>query len=285
MALARRLTSLGLSLAWAASAAATATIAAPRPQGTPAAPWTARLTDTIETAHFVFHVEPGDGVDAERAEAFHAWAVAYLDVTPPKKIDYYKYPSPDALEAGVGLAIGGRASLARFAVYTWRPWHDHECFHLYSMLLGQPTMFFIEGMAVAHEVDPYDGDFVARDRRGGTGEPYLDMVRRWRAQGQLFDTESILDSSTFEAVSQGDPERRAYRQAGVFVAFLIERHGLDRMKELFRSVHWQDGRDAVLAKFEAVYGISLADAEGEWLDYLDDLNGGPPLILPPARQP
>jgi hypothetical protein len=283
MARARLLITLGLAIAWVASAATTTMPAAPRPQGTPEAPWVARLTDTIETEHFVFHAEPGDTVEIGRAEAYHAWAVAYLDVIPPKKIDYYKYSSPQDLEAGLGLAVAGRASLSRFAVYTDRPWHNHECFHLYSMLLGQPTMFFTEGMAVAHEVDPYNHDWVARSDRGGWGEPYIDMVRRWRAQGQLFDTESILDSVTFEAVSRSDPERRAYRQAGMFVAFLIEWHGLDRMKELFRSVHWQDTRDTVLAEFAAIYGTSLKDAEAEWLDYLDTLNGGPPLLAPPSR--
>jgi len=45
------------------------------------------LTQTLETANFVFYYSPGDFVYAERSEAFHDWAVALLGITCPKKVE------------------------------------------------------------------------------------------------------------------------------------------------------------------------------------------------------
>ena len=66
----------------------------------------ARLTERIETENFIFHFAPGDSVLAERQEAYHRWAVDFFDVSPPKKIDYYKFSTPDDMATAVGQRAG-----------------------------------------------------------------------------------------------------------------------------------------------------------------------------------
>jgi len=70
----------------------------------------ASLVDSVESESFIFHFQPGDGgrAEVERSEAFHQWAVRYLNVTPPKKIDYYMFPSIDAMYKAIGQRGGVR---------------------------------------------------------------------------------------------------------------------------------------------------------------------------------
>src|SRR3954471_6312339 len=57
----------------------------------PTAPSSApRLTERLVTPHFVFQYSADDSVDSAWQEAYHAWAVAQLGVTPPV-IEYNKY--------------------------------------------------------------------------------------------------------------------------------------------------------------------------------------------------
>jgi len=64
---------------------------------------TARLSKRWESKHFIFHFESSDDTccEAMRMEAFHKWAVSYLDITVPKKIDYFKFKTGDDLEAAL----------------------------------------------------------------------------------------------------------------------------------------------------------------------------------------
>ena len=84
---------------------------------------------TAPEVHFVFRSAPGDQVQAERSEAYHEWAVGYLGVTPPKKIDFYKFAdspysaSRDTIrsrfEATVGLSVAE-------AETAWLRWLDQS---------------------------------------------------------------------------------------------------------------------------------------------------------------
>lgn len=72
------------------------------------------LTQTLETANFVFYYSPGDFVYAERSEAFHNWAVTLLGVTCPKKIDYYKYKDREQQKRLTGYTHTGWAIASTF---------------------------------------------------------------------------------------------------------------------------------------------------------------------------
>ena len=56
--------------------------------------------------------------------------------------------------------------------------------------------------------------------------------------------------------------QRAYPLAGSFVAHLIKRHGVQKVKELFASAPRLRGDETV--KFASVFGQSLEEAEVDW---------------------
>jgi hypothetical protein len=233
---------------------------------------TISLTERLESESFVFHFQPGDGdrVQVERSEAFHQWAVGYLGVSPPKKIDFYMFRTREEMQAAFGYRFGGRAFPPEFAVATAYSWHNHECFHLYTSLLGSPPRIFAEGMAVAHEFDPYNNVWVSQwNRAEPYGDPHFDIARRLKADGLLYPIESILESDNFNQRVDEEVVRIAYEQAAAWVGYLIEAHGLDRMKEIVASIPYGASRNTIRSQFETVYGISVTEAEVAWLAWLD----------------
>jgi hypothetical protein len=77
-------------------------------------------------------------------------------------------------------------------------------------------------------------------------------------------------------------------EAGSFVQFLIERHGLDKFKQLYGQETGKPEEDELLV--ESLYDKSYAELETEWLEYLEGLSptpeqatGSPPSVTYGSR--
>jgi hypothetical protein len=141
---------------------------------TPAGPTATPLPLAAESGNFRFYFSPGDAVEIERQEAFHTWAVAGLGVAMPQKIDYRKYTSRQAMGARTGTYnANAYAEPDLFTLHTLWSWDNHETVHIYTALIGRPSEFFNEGIAVAFQTDPMNGDFAPRFN----GEQVHDSVR------------------------------------------------------------------------------------------------------------
>lgn len=236
----------------------------------------AALTATRESESFVFHFQPGDGARAEvdRSEAYHRWAVRYLGITPPKRIDFYMFPSNAVMQATIEQQAGGRAYPAEFAVTTAFSWHNHECMHLYTNLLGQPPRILDEGMCVAHEYDPYNDAWVSRwNRQEPYQKPHFEIARDLKEGGWLYPLESILQSDDFNRRVAGETFKIAYEEAGAWVGYLVETYGIERMKELIAALPYAASRERFKERFLSIYGLSVADTEPAWLAWLDRWQG------------
>jgi hypothetical protein len=60
-----------------------------------------------------------------------------------------------------------------------------------------------------------------------------------------------------------------YPVAGSFVRFLIDRHGLPPLKELFATVGYTDAASAIRQHFQASYGFPIETVWSDWLAFLD----------------
>jgi len=235
------------------------------------------LTQDIESENFLFHFQPGDTVRVDRQEAFHRWAVDYLGVSLPKKIDFYKFSFADMRTVVGTRGASGRGFPQDFALATVYNWHPHETMHVYTFGICQSVTIrlFDEGMAVAHEFDPLNDDWVPRwSQWPGRGDyVYAEKVREHKAAGKLYPLEEILDSPSFLQVrleERGTVNNRVlYDEAGMFVSYLIDRFGIDEMKQAICAITQDDARDTILREFKEVFGVSLQEAERDWLAYLD----------------
>ena len=220
------------------------------------------LTQTLETDNFIFYYSPGDFVYASRSEAFHNWAISLLGVTCPKKIDYYKYKDREQQKRLTGSAYTGWAIPSTFEAHSSLPWMNHEFTHLYTSLIGRPPKFFNEGIAVAFQTDPYNNDYESREK---SGERVHDLVKRYKDSGVLYPSEDILDTSGWDAA---DPTI-TYPQSGSFVRYLIDTYGIDLMKIIFTSISRDASQAEIKATFQSIYGISITDAEQDWLSFIN----------------
>jgi hypothetical protein len=231
--------------------------------GGPGAPDPREPADTLsereQTEHMLFHFSPGDGVDAARQEAHYAWVVDQLHVELPGTLLYFKYRNRGQMAALTGRSANGFAEPERLEVHSIFTWHSHEAVHVYSSLVGRPSDFFNEGLAVAWSVDPLAGRF------DGTysGEPVHDWARR--RPDLLLPIEDIVTTERFRQVE----ESLGYQEAGSFVEYLVDSQGTDPVVDFLRRGHREDTLDTIRASFVASFGFTLSDAEARWRAFLD----------------
>ena len=225
------------------------------------------LTETLETADITFHFAPGDSVNAPWQQAFHEWATALLGVSPPPRVHYYKYRSEAQAREFSGAGYRSWADISTFSIHTPDPQHGHEALHLYTSLVGWPTDYFLEGLAVGLNLDPFTGagPFYVNI----TDDNAHSLAHRALLRGSLIPIESIVESETFWS----RPETMTYPQAGSFVNFIFDEYGVDNLKALTSSVSHSATKETIMSVFETIYGFSLAEGERRWHTYLRERAG------------
>lgn len=234
-------------------------IAACRGGDTPVSPTvlTSTLSEIVRSERYVFHHAPGDIVDPASQEAFHTWAESRLGVAAPRAIDYYKYRDAGELQRLTGHGGTGWADPPAFVVHVIWPWSEHEAVHVLSALLGRPSDFFNEGIAVAFQVDPLRRRFVPL----WNNEPLHAVAAQLRAQGRLVMPSQMLETDAFRARDLAV----SYPIAGSFVLYLIEQFGQPAMNDFFRAAPGrEESAAAIQARIQRVWGRSVQALEEDW---------------------
>jgi hypothetical protein len=138
----------------------------------------------------------------------------------------------------------------------------HEAAHMISNEVAGPAygrmpFWLSEGISVYAQPD--------------NGATYTPFVLR------AIQTRSLLRLSEMVGVPDGGPQRilTGYGQSALFVRFLIERYGGDKLAKLVAAYRASDDHERNLRE---IYGKGLADLEAEWLGALDhgEVKGYPP---------
>lgn len=217
------------------------------------------LDQHYDTADITFHFAEGDSVNAAYQQAFHDWAVPYLGISLPQRLHYYKYFDNNHMREITGQPYGSWADVLGYAIHSVEQQQGHEAIHVYSSVIGWPSDFFTEGLAVALDLNPFTGEEVRF-----FGAPVHTLCRNWLEEGSLYPLRDIVDENGFGSRQW----TQTYPQAGSFTQFLIAEFGLETLKSLFRSIHEYDSTETTLIAFEAVVGISLEEAENRWHTFL-----------------
>lgn len=223
------------------------------------------LTVELQTQNIVFRWSAGDGVDADWQQSFHDWTTGLLGVALPAKLRYYKYTGRSQIQAITGHSTNGFAEPDVYTVHSVFPRDGHEAVHVYTALIGRPSDFFNEGIAVALNVEP--GSSVWSPPWNGT-HVYA-HTRLLVETNRLRPLSTIITTSDFRDVD----EWTGYGEAGSFLLFMIEQHGIDRMVAFFRAGARNDSLPRIEDNIRAVWGVSLAEAEAAWLAYVDGWAG------------
>jgi len=207
---------------------------------------------TRKSEHFIFHYLPDTYVarEIETIAADHEWAFGEiaraLGVTYAGSIDFYLYPSEEALYRATARDSGFAINEGREVHALWVSAQDHqslghEMTHVItSWTLGEPSEALLgEGVAVCMDHSGKDHHATAAD-----------LLR----SGELIPPSKLLGDAWFAY-------KWAYPVSGSFVCFLLDGYGVERFKQLYPR---KDFTEAL----NAIYGAGLSALEGEWMDML-----------------
>lgn len=216
-----------------------------------------------ETATMRYYHEPGDSIDVARQEAFVAWALERLGVALPQKVEYRKYVSREAMARYTGNAnTNGFAEPSLWRFHTIWPFDNHEVVHVYTSLLGRPSDFFNEGIAVSFQTDPARSDFTVKFN----GQQVHEACRAYLQAGTLpLPLSRYVTTSGFRAIPD---QVLSYRMAGSFMLHLTERFGLPAVLRFLQTNNRDETLDAIRSRTQATFGVSLEEAESSWLTML-----------------
>ncbi|PYQ11887.1 MAG: hypothetical protein DMF80_20365 [Acidobacteria bacterium] len=197
---------------------------------------------SAQTEHFSFYSRDHQKVDAQKTERYLAQIEQLLGQQVPGRAEYYRYATAQELAAGTGTYAAGLTFARSGQIHSTQEFHAHEIVHLVAGQMGNPGVFFQEGLAVAIGNEAkWQGKGVDQLARGAARSmPVSKFVAR-------FDS---LDSDT------------AYAVAGSFVNRLIKTHGIAKVAQFFRACG-PSGTD-VPAAFARTFGQSLDEAGAAW---------------------
>jgi hypothetical protein len=214
-----------------------------------------------ETANYTFRAAAGDTVNTEWQERYHAWLENTLGERARQKIVFNKYTSRSHMQSVIGVGnTNAYADPAAYAIHTIWPLDNHEVVHLLTSSWGSAGALVNEGMAVAFQIDP------ARDMTPRwSGVALHDLTRQFRQQGRFVPIAGLTETTSWRSQ---DPNV-AYPESGSFMRWLIDQHGLERVRALYPLIGGSNESVArVRAAFEAVYGESLDELERAWLAFV-----------------
>jgi hypothetical protein len=200
------------------------------------------------TRHVDYYATKAQRVDVRHTEAFLRRLDLLFGRAPQGwRIRYYRHASIADVSDHVGYGVSGVTDLGTGRIDSARDFHPHELVHAVTGREGRPPVFFAEGIAVA---------LTSRGRWAGQD---IDEVAR-REMAVRPSMEPFLT-----AFGQQDPDI-AYAVAGSFVAFLLDRHGIEPMVAFVRSC----GLSAPTFEqaFLKAYGRSVASLTIEWMTWL-----------------
>lgn len=217
----------------------------------------------VKTPHFDIYLDRSvDAKELHRVALDHEFRYAQiksqLGVVPQQRVKSFIYPS--AAQKAQMMGAGG-TQLARpwqlemhlNAHASPHPVLAHELVHVLSADMGSGPLKtssrfglwirpgLIEGLAVA--LEPDDDEL-----------SLIDEARALRQMGKLPKLDQMLSLTGFST----EAPARAYVAAGALMRFLLEKHGVGRVREFYRS-----------ADFSALAGESAEQVQTAWEAWLD----------------
>ena len=206
--------------------------------------WNERRTSRFEL-HWIGDDAPPQG-SIEGNERHLARLEDLLGVEIEGPIQYFKYPDND--RKGEMTGNRGNAHVEGEDEIHSIFWSDrHEVVHLLTKRWGGGTALLAEGIAVYLS-------------GGWNGRTVDEAARALAESGRLVALADLVDTSRFRALD----EEITYPESASFVKYLFVTFGLERFRELYRSVPLDPGAERFDACLREMYGIGIDEAERAW---------------------
>ena len=203
------------------------------------------LRVVAQTENFIYFAKRGKPADAKRCQLFLEQISKLLNQPVDGRAAYYVHDRQEDVAAATGFSAfvpAGVTASSTGEIHTVLAFHPHEIVHRVALQLGNPGVFFQEGLAVA---------------LGDEGQVMgVSADKQARATVLRFKMKTLVNEFTSFA-----PET-SYPLAGSFVGYLIRTYGVDRVAGFFKACGSNpDERDR---QFWKVFGLSLDSAGAAW---------------------
>ena len=222
------------------------------------------LQTTMESQHFKYFLSEFDQIDTTWQETYYTWLIDTLNVSLNQKLVYHKYENRQHLKEITGRNTNGFAEVGTYDFHTIWPVDNHESVHnIVTLIIGHPPALFNEGIAVAHQAiySAYpDKPFIP----GWNGQDFDQLSKEYLADS--FPTlDELIESKSFFKFDTN----KTYPVAGSFVRYLIDKHGLEKMKAFISKSEFNAKKASTKAHFSDTYDMSINDAWDEWKTHLE----------------
>jgi hypothetical protein len=223
---------------------------------------TEKLSLKQSSTHFNYYLSFNDYVDTAWQEKYYSWLTSKLGLQNTDKLSYFKYRDRKQLKKITGRKTNGFAEPGTYNFHTIWKTDNHESIHTVVFNhWGYPPALFTEGIAVAHHVNPSKSSFVPL----WNGVPIDDIARSFKEVGKIPPLERLIESSSFRKFD----EQVAYPVAGSFIAFLLSKHGLIKLRTFFSKTEYKSSASDTFQIFYNTFGITLDAAWKIWLNSLE----------------
>jgi hypothetical protein len=209
-----------------------------------------------------------EAIAAERLGAIEA-IEQLLGVEAPERIRIVFYPDePRKIEQTGHQGVGWARGTTLVEVYSEEVQLDpyHELVHVIANALGSPPPVLNEGLAV------YASELLGADALRLLGFPNTPVHRAVCEIRQGSTYIPLADLLALDNIgSQEDRAAREYAQAGSFVKYLVERHGLERFRESYSHLSAREPSEENSRRLRHVYGMRLEKLESAWLQEVEQL--------------
>jgi len=222
-----------------------------------------------ETEHFVFYYFPQTLAEKDIDKIANEREGALKRISNMISIDYegkiivFFYPDAESKLNVVkhrGSGVAYDSTLVEIYNEQTKVDPNHEICHAVARLLGNPPAMFNEGFAVYNQID-----HKWKDRHIDT------WVKEHKKKNMLWKIEDI-----FAFTEIGSERTRfgiAYPQAASMVKYIIDKYGLGKFKELYKTLKNSDNPEQIEVnkrEFERIIGKDIFTFEKEWLENLFD---------------
>lgn len=216
-----------------------------------------------ETEYIVFKWLPRRPFPPEAMEGQAAFVEAIADETGigslESKITYYLYPDEEAFMNILGRKkYGVAARWDKGELHAAETFNDHEIIHLLLYDQGFPPIGLAKGLVFHFRAAHEDWDLHVRTRRFLSQQRLLGLYR-------TIDPEFWKEAEFSIVVPAW----------GSFVTWLIERHGMDKLLELYRKTDGIEEAEAFGVRFRDVYGLDFQQTDRDWRLWLLRYQGDP----------
>ena len=218
------------------------------------------LTKRVNTANIIYYMSEDDSIQGSRNEQFYLWLSTKLKNGINDKIIYYKYKDVEQKYQLMGAK--GNAVVIDDRVHTISSYDNHELVHvLVGKYYGNPPKMFTEGIAVAHQTNPAENDFVPK---WGV-KPIDSIALELSIQSKIPNFDSLLVFGQFFRY----PESISYPVSGSYVSYLLSNYGYDNLWLFVTKCNWTESVPELKKIFKEVY---QKDIELTWIEWKKHLN-------------